>query len=762
MKKMPALLGALALAQILAAAQANPLQEELLEAKEAFALTLKAKDANTLEAQWKVADGYYLYRDKFKFESLDTGVTLLPAVMPAGIKKHDEFFGEVETFRKTIRIKLPLNRLSNEADNVKLRITAQGCADIGVCYPPLIQEVSVSLAAFKNAPTTPAPASPALPEKSIKSLATLGNLIEPAGEQQEFLRVDQAFELSAATQDSNTLIARLRIAPGYYLYRDKTRFELTGADNTRLEAYELPKGQIKIDPYIGKTEIYHDQVEIKLPLSRDASVPALFTLKASYQGCAEKGICYPPVSKAIHIALPAGEAKNLIFTPAADTAEVPAEPAPTDASDLWGFLAAVAGAFGVGLLLTFTPCVLPMIPILSSIIVGQAGTKITKLKGGMLSLSYVMGTAVTYTAAGVLAGATGGQLQAYFQNPYAIGVVSGIFVLLSLSMFGFYALQMPSFIQSRVTQKTQGMQGGGLVSTFVLGLLSSLIVGACVSPLIIGVLGVAIKQADPALGGALMFSMAMGMGVILIAIGVGAGFLLPKAGAWMDKVKYVFGVLLLAVAIYLLTALPQVPVLLLWAALLIVSAVYLGATQSLPDNASNWRTLWKGVGTLLLIWGVLALLGGLAGERDITHPLPRTLFTHTGATSTVTAETSAESAELFTRYATVEEVDAALAAARAAGKPAILDYYATWCLDCVRMEKATMSDPRVRSALKRYALIQADVTQTNATTQAIKSRFKVLGPPAVLFFDADGRERTDLHFYGYRNAEDFLAILEKI
>ncbi len=439
MKKLLALLGALALAQTLAVAQANPLQEELLEANKAFALTLKARDANTIEAQWKIADGYYLYQDKFKFESLDAGVTLQPAVMPAGIKKHDEFFGEVETYRKTIKIKLPLTRQHNEAGSLKLRITSQGCADLGVCYPPLIQEVSVKLAAIKNTATAPAAAAPvtpvATPEKSIKSLASLGSLIEPAAEQQEFLRVDQAFELSVITQDSNTLMARLRIAPGYYLYRDKTRFELTGADNTQLIGYELPAGQIKMDPYIGKTEIYHDQVDIKLPLTRDAAQPSLFALKASYQGCAEKGICYPPVTKTINIALPAGEAKNLIFTPAADLTEAPVETAPTDTGDLWGFLAAVAGAFGVGLLLTFTPCVLPMIPILSSIIVGQAGTKITKLRGGMLSLSYVMGTAVTYTAAGVLAGATGGQLQAYFQNPVAIGVVSGIFVLLSLSMF---------------------------------------------------------------------------------------------------------------------------------------------------------------------------------------------------------------------------------------------------------------------------------------------------------------------------------------
>ena len=764
MKKLFAMF--LALFQALAVAHANPLEEELLEAPKAFALTLKALSADTIEAQWKIADGYYLYRDKFKFESLDDNVQLLPPVLPAGIRKTDEFFGEVETYRKTIKIKLPFTRTSAGPSTSLLRVTSQGCADVGVCYPPLIQEVSLKLPAGKV--TAPI----ATPDKGqgIKSIADLGKQIEPDGSsERDFLPADQAFILEVEARDSNTLVARLQIAPGYYLYRDKTHFQLSGADNTQLASYDLPKGQVKMDPYIGETEIYHDRVEIKLPLVRNAQQRSVFTLKAGYQGCAEQGICYPPTSKNIDIVLPQGETQGAVFTPADDAAPGNATGVYSDSgtgSDIGAFLVAIAGAFGVGLLLTFTPCVLPMIPILSSIIVGQGNaagnTKLTKLKGGMLSLSYVMGTAVTYTAAGVLAGATGDQLQAYFQNPYAIGAVSAIFLLLSLSMFGFYELQMPAFIQSRMTEKSQNIRGGTFFGTFVLGILSSLIVGACVSPLIIGVLGVAIQKADPVLGGALMFSMAMGMGVVLIALGIGAGFLLPKAGAWMDRVKQVFGVLLLAVAIYLLGALPQVPVLLLWAALLIVSAVYLGATQSLPHDAGNWRYLWKGIGTVLLLWGVLALLGGLAGERDIFNPLPRATLMAMGGETPVAASAPAENTELFERHTTLAQVEAALASARAAGKPALLDFYATWCKDCVRMEKITLADPRVRAALKGYVLIQADVTETNAQTNAIKQRYKVLGPPAMLFFGPNGEEKTALRFYGYRSAAEFLPLLEKI
>ena len=767
MKKLFAMLLALALIQALAVVHANLSEGELLEAPKAFAMTLKAPAANTIEIQWKIANGYYLYRDKFKFEALDDNLRLLPPILPAGIRKKDEFFGEVETYRQTIKIKLPFTRTTAGASTTLLRVTSQGCADVGVCYPPLIQEVSLKLPAGKG--TMPvATLNNSSQDKGIKSLADLGKQIEPDGSsERDFLPVDQAFALSVEARDSNTLVAHLQVAPGYYLYRDKTHFQLSGASNTQMAGYDLPKGQIKVDPYIGETEIYHDRVDIKLPLMRNAQQRSVFTLKAGYQGCAEQGICYPPTTKNIDIVLPQGEIQGAVFTPADDANASGTTNSPGTGSDIGAFLVAIAGAFGVGLLLTFTPCVLPMIPILSSIIVGQGNapgnTKLTKLKGGMLSLSYVMGTAVTYTGAGILAGATGDQLQAYFQNPYAIGAVSAIFVLLSLSMFGFYELQMPAFIQSRMTEKSQNIRGGTLFGTFVLGILSSLIVGACVSPLIIGVLGVAIQKADPVLGGTLMFSMAMGMGVVLIAIGIGAGFLLPKAGAWMDRVKQVFGVLLLAVAIYLLSALPQVPVLLLWAALLIVSAVYLGATQSLPHDAGNWRYLWKGMGTVLLLWGVLALLGGLAGERDIFNPLPRAAYMAMGSEAPVaTRDTPAENTELFERYHSLAQVEAALTAARAAGKPAILDFYATWCKDCVRMEKGTLADARVRAALKGYVLIQADVTETNVETNAIKQRYKVLGPPAMLFFATNGEEKTALRFYGYRAIPEFLALLEKI
>ena len=724
-----------------AVAHANPLQDELLEPEKAFQASVRAVDGETLEAQWKIADGYYLYRDKFKFEALDDGVIVKEVRIPPGTRKHDEFFGDVETYRKQVKIIVTLGRNDSAARDLKLKVTSQGCADVGVCYPPQTQTVNLKLAAVKASAN-------ATPAGKPDSLASLGNLIDPNADS-EFLEPDRAFQLSIVDVDAQTLLARFDIAPGYYLYRDKTRFQLGAGADAKLGAYELPRGKVKVDEFFGKTEVYYDRVEVKLPLMQAGDAKSLEVI-ANYQGCADKGICYPPITKKVSVA------GTAVAASAADSADVQST---TPASQFW---LAVLSAFGVGLLLTFTPCVLPMIPILSSIIVGQGGQGISKLRGGLLSGAYVLGTAVTYTVAGVVAGATGDQLQAYFQNAWAIGIFSALFVLLALSMFGFYELQMPSFVQSRLQERAQTLKGGSYIGVFIMGLLSALIVGACVSPLLISALGVAISSKDPVLGGAIVFAMSLGMGVILIAIGVGAGFLLPRAGTWMNTVKYVFGVLLLAVAIYLLGALPQVPVMYLWAALFIVSGVYLGATQTLPKDAGGWAYLWKGLGTLLIIWGVAALIGAFYGQRDIFKPLPHALTGVAPPPTATTATAAVPTGELFHRVATLKEFDEAFAAARAANRPIVVDFYATWCTDCVRMEKSTFNDARVRQALAKFALIQADVTENNDESRKIKQKLGVLGPPAILFFDSAGNESKDLRFYGYKTADEFLAVLAKI
>jgi thiol:disulfide interchange protein DsbD len=723
--------------------------QELLEADQAFALTVRARDANTIEASWKIAPGYYMYRDKFKFESLDPALTLKPAVIPAGKKKNDPAFGTVETYIQQVAVQLPIDKRPDKAGNVKLRIISQGCNEpIGVCYPPITKEISVALPALKVAAGSAA-------SGGVRSLKDLAGIVTPQSGEPEFLKPDQAFVLSTEATDANTVAARIRIEPGYYLYRDKASVALVRGDGIKLGKPDISRGEVKNDPYLGKTEVIHNELTMRVPLERGAGSGRDLELEIGYQGCAEKGICYPPEKKKVSLKLAALDGSEKA-EPAILTAKT--KP-PTVEGD--SYLKLILAAFGAGLLLTFTPCVLPMVPILSGVIIRSGDQTLSKAQAGLVSYSYVLGTAVTYTIAGALAGATGDQLQAYFQNPWAISIFAAILAFLALSMFGLYELQMPSFVQSKLHYHSHKLKGGSFMGAFGLGLVSALIVGACVSPVLIGILGVAITQGDPVLGGSIMFAMAHGQGVALVAAGIGAGFLLPKAGGWMDKIKYVFGVMLLGVAVYLLGYLPQVPVLLLWAALFIVTGVYMGATQTLPHDAAGWRYLWKGIGTFLLVWGAVALLGGLMGERDILKPVPLAGMASLAGGAAATAST-APAAELFHKSRTLADLESGFARAKKEGKPVLLDFYATWCTDCVRMEKTTFLDPRVRAALARFTLLQADVTENDAAATAIKKKFGVFGPPALLLFAADGTERKELRFYGYKNVEELLAILAKL
>jgi thiol:disulfide interchange protein DsbD len=743
---------------VLASAQAwaaSPLggTEELLEPDQAFSLSTRVVNPDTLEAKWKIADGYYMYRDKFKFQVLSGKAQLLDPKFPKGIIKDDPGFGKVEVYHDSVAVQLPLKREGSAAETVKLRITGQGCNEpVGVCYPPITKEVSFNL--------------PAATAAKVKSLDSLKELVQSSSGQDEFLPPDQAFGVSVSAAGKDSLRASFRVAKGYYLYRDKLKFNLVGADGNTvaglgLGKIDLPKGETKDDPTFGPTVVYHHPFEVVLPVQAGATaMPAI--LQVHYQGCADKGICYPPVDKQIQLTAGGGQ---LAIAGGEGPASAQGGPvsAPAKSVSTSQYLWAILLAFGTGLLLTFTPCVLPMIPILSSIIVGQGGEKITKLRGGTLALTYVLGTSFTYTIAGAVAGATGEQLQAYFQNVWAIGIFSALLVLLALSMFGFYEIQMPSFVQSRLQERSSKIKGGSFIGVFIMGAISALIVGACVSPLLISALGVAIASKDALLGALIMFSMSIGMGIVLVALGLGAGTILPRAGAWMDRVKYFFGVLLLGVAIYLLSLMPQIPVLYLWAALFIITSIYLGALEPVPAGSSGWRYLFKGVGVVLLIWGFLALVGAFSGNRDITRPVSFSAIPSLSGGGAESAGTTAQ-AHVFQRVTTQAELDSALADARTAGKPVVLDFFATWCTDCVILERTTFADPKVVSLLsQRFSAIQVDVSDpNNPDTKAIKKRFGVFGPPALLFLDGNGKERKDLNFYGYKSASDFIDILNRV
>jgi thiol:disulfide interchange protein DsbD len=596
----------------------------------------------------------------------------------------------------------------------------------------------------------------------ISTLQSLKDLIGASQSQPEFLDPEVAYLIDVQAKDADTLVARFTIEDGYYLYQDKTGFS-SQTEGVNIGNVSLPEGKKKTDEYFGEQIVYYHGFDVDLPLVRAPGEVDEVAIRVDYQGCAEQGICYPPMDKVFTLSLPGiGDAQASHTTgsgnaPISAAAEGEAGLA-TDSQIMW----AVLLAFAAGLALTFTPCVLPMIPILASIVVGQ-GNGGSKIHGGLLSIVYVLGTAVTYAAVGVVAGATGDQLQAYFQNPWGIGVVVVILVLLSLSMFGLYDLQMPASLQSRLQARAGHLKRGALGGVFILGLISALIVGACVSPVLIAVLGLAIERADPVLGGMIMFSMALGSGVILVGLGFGAAFLLPKVGPWMKHVNHVFGVMLLGVAVYMLGALPEVPVLYLWGILLIVSSVYLGALQSLSADASGWRYLWKGLGVFALVWGVLALLGGMTNNRDITRPIDfsgKALF---ASDSPGTGFQDANTHGLFTRVSEIEALDARLSQARAAGQPVMLDYYADWCVDCIRMENSTFADPRVRQILSNFVMIQVDVTDPrNSTTNALKKRYGVYGPPAMLFFDTVGKELKELRRYGFMGPDEFITHINQI
>lgn len=576
-----------------------------------------------------------------------------------------------------------------------------------------------------------------------------GLLDNLSGKQSSFLPPDQAFELQVVARDAQTLQASFRITPGYYLYRDKISFTV-GEGRGRITDVRLPAGEIKQDPNFGPTAVYHQSFQAELLLA-DATPGQPVVLKARYQGCSEDGLCYPPIDKTITLNLGATLA-NAPDTGAA--AQTPAAPE-NDNTRIAGlfkqgsFWLIVSFFFGAGLLLAFTPCVFPMIPILSGIIVGR-GHKITHAHAFLLSLAYVLGMALTYAAAGVAAGFSGSLISNALQTPWVLGSFAGLFVILSLSMFGFYELQLPSALQSKLTDTSNRLHGGHLSGVFAMGALSAVIMGPCVAAPLAGALLYIGQTHDAVLGGVALFALALGMGAPLLLIGSSAGVLLPKAGAWMEAVKRFFGVLMLGLAIWIIN--PVIPVsvqMLLWAALLIFSGIYLRALDPLPHNAHPRHKLTKGLAILLLLLGVAYLIGGLSGARDILRPL--------GELTDRPALAETAHSLRFERVRSSAELDTRLAAA--AGKTVMLDFYADWCTSCKEMERFTFSDPAVQAKLANSLLLQADVTANNADDKVLLQRFGLFGPPATLFFNPRGQELSDHRVTGYQNAEDFLASL---
>jgi thiol:disulfide interchange protein DsbD len=419
-----------------------------------------------------------------------------------------------------------------------------------------------------------------------------------------------------------------------------------------------------------------------------------------------------------------------------------------DALQSGSLLLMLAVFFGAGILLAFTPCVLPMIPILSGIIIGE-GRAVAKAHAFALSLTYVLGMALTYTAIGILAALSGTLLSAALQNPWVLGAFAAVFVALAASMFGFYDLQLPAVFHSKVAAASQRLRGGEITGVALMGVLSAAIVSPCVAAPLAGALLYISQTRDVVLGGAALFSLALGMGVPLIAVGVTEGALLPKSGHWMKAVKKFFGFMLLGLAIWIVApVIPLATYMLAWAALLIIGAMYLHALDPLPEGASGYARFWKGVGVIALLAGAALVVGVLSGSRDVLQPLAGLRV----------VESSAAPAEAlrFERIGTVAELDARL---KTVSQPVMLDFYADWCVSCKEMERFTFSDPKVRAALAQMVLLQVDVTKNTSEDQALLKRYRLFGPPGIIFFDGAGREIPGLRVIGFQPADKFLQSL---
>ena len=577
--------------------------------------------------------------------------------------------------------------------------------------------------------------------------------------QPTFLPPDEAFGLQVNALDDHTLLANFRVTPSYYLYRDKVVFT-TPDLGVKITDVSLPKGEMKHDPNFGDMEVFHQSFQARVLLDRSSKAAQDISIQATYQGCSEEGLCYPPISKTINLSLPPAVAMAAAAT--SQTASAREMPPPVSAQPAadnentriarlfkqGSFWLIVSFFFGAGLLLAFTPCMFPMIPILSGIIVGR-GHKITHAHGFILSLAYVMGMAITYAAVGVAAGMSGTLLSNALQTPWALGSFAAVFVLLSLSMFGFYELQLPTTLQSKLTDTSNKLHGGHLSGVFLMGALSAIIVGPCVAAPLAGALLYIGQTHDAFLGGSALFAMALGMGIPLLLIGASAGTLLPKAGAWMESVKRFFGVLLLAVAIWLIA--PLIPIgveMLLWAILLILSAIFLHALDALPHHAGHWHKLWKGIGVFAFLLGIAYLVGALSGARDILRPL---------GTIGNSGKAEAAASLQFTRVKSLADLDNHIA--QAGGRLVMLDFYADWCVSCKELERYTFSDSRVQSRLKDTLLLQADVTANSEDDKALLARYQLFGPPGILFF-RQGQEMVNYRVTGFQDSTQFLQSLQ--
>ncbi len=789
-----------------------------LPQNKAFRPSFSIGKNNTIIAEWQIEKGYYLYRDKFKFSTSTPGIRLGKALIPKGKKKKDPLFGIVEVFRNKVRIEIPFTLSDTPPAQIELTATSQGCADMGLCYPPHTEKVKLKLPAPPTTGKDKDTSKDTSPEKTLKQASIFSNNLG-LKDDQTFLDAERAFAFRVEQLEHTRLRVSWTIAPGYYLYRNKFTFKLLQAPaGVKLGKPVLPAGKKKKDPQFGVVEVYYNRVEISVPISGLAQGQAA-KIQVGYQGCADAGLCYPPATKTVTIGQAAkpsrpgktestGTAKPTAATtpPAATvTATTPTKtasgPTTTANGEKPSLLDRLASSFKtgdlgiiailtliVGVAAAFTACLYPLFPIVASIITSQSG-QLSAGRGFFLTLVYVESMSVTLGVVGAIMGGVGSSLgiQAALQQDWALIAFIALFIILALSMFGVITLQVPASLQSKFNAMSNRQSGSTITGVAIMGALSALIAGPCSTPYLATTLAGIVSSESKLVGFVAMFAMGNGMGLPLLIIGAGGGELLKKPGPWMQTVKSSGGVLLLAVALVFLGRIGSVPdqvTMLLWALWFISTGVFMRALEPLGEGKGGWRMFWKSLGVFFLVYGVLVALGGLTGGRNWTDPLHGSALLSGSGTlqkAGTTAVPAAGTAQLnpkvrqqlrgkktltkglltFIRIKTAADFERELKAANAAGLSVMLDFYADWCTYCKQFDDYVFSDPRILAALRNTVLLQADITRYDAEDKALLKRVNVILPPAILFFRTDGTEVRRQRINGFIKADKFLKRIDK-
>ncbi len=794
-------------------------QDEPLSPLAAFVPEVVNVTANSIDVEFTIEDEYYLYRDKMYFTATDAVIASQPSanslgdllgsgsddLNPVDLQDpefgesktiEDDFFGVQAIFRGATTVSVPYAAKAG-VESFSLAVKYQGCADIGLCYPPTTVVLDVALPAASNLAQSPgilgssAASSPVIStdRASASKRAALENMLSSGDDADELLSPELAFLPQVTGASADAISVNWFIEDGYYLYRDKLDFTLENANGLSVVAGNVSEGVVQFDEFFGNVAVLRHSADAQLMLdsataqSATAIAGSQGQLIISYQGCADIGVCFPPSKTTVPVSFsdtlatqnvtaaltplalsagggsagdPPGNSNASAVTPVSNSNG--GLPAQSEQDRLSTFLGAsslwltIATFFGLGLLLAFTPCVLPMIPILSSLIVGQKN--MSTGRAFQLSLVYVLVMASTYALVGVLVGLSGYNVQAFLQHPYVLSGIAVLFVLLSLSMFGFYELQMPASLQAKVTQWSNNQNGGQVGGVAAMGFISTLIVGPCITAPLAGALIYIAKTGDAVVGGTALFALGLGMGAPLLLIGASAGKFVPKAGTWMDTTKYIFGILMLGMAIYMISRfLPTTIIMGLYGILALMTGVYFGATDSLTRDSSGWHRFGKGTGLVVALYGVTLLVGALSGGGSYTTPLGALAGSSSGNAGTQVAVS--EHALPFQAVKTIADLDNVVAQASAQGRPVMLDFYADWCISCKEMEAFTFTDPRVQDLLNSAIVVQADVTANDQADKALLKHFSLFGPPGIIFYDTAGTELPAARVVGFMNADNF-------